>query len=93
MTRGAVSAPGSVEGETPWLLRHFDRIRFELVSETELARLRDASSSGRQVVSITDGTLRLSDRLALEQANRDEIAALRAQRGAAFDEERARWAA
>ena len=90
---GAVTSPGSVEGETPWLLRHFDRIRFELVSESELAALRDASSAGRSVVSITDGTLRLSDRLALEQANRDEIAALRAQRGAAFDEERARWAA
>jgi urea carboxylase len=90
---GAVTTPGSVEGETPWLLRHFDRIRFELVSESELANLRDASSAGKQVVSITDGTLRLSDRLALEQANRDEIAALRAQRGAAFDEERARWAA
>ncbi len=90
---GRVTAPGAVEGETPWLLRHFDRIRFELVSERELADLRDASAAGRQVVSITDGTLRLSDRLALEHANEEEIAALRAQRGAAFDEERARWAA
>lgn len=90
---GGVTSPSRVEGETPWLLRHFDRIRFELVSESELAKLRDASSAGRSVVSITDGTLKLSDRLALEQANADEIANLRAQRGAAFDEERARWAA
>ncbi|MFT4035871.1 MAG: carboxyltransferase domain-containing protein [Patulibacter sp.] len=90
---GRVTVPGAVDGETPWLLRHFDRIRFELVSAAELARLRDASAAGRTVVSITDGTLKLSDRLALEQANADEIAALRAQRGAAFEQERARWAA
>lgn len=90
---GRVTSPSQVEGEPPWLLRHFDRIRFELVDEAELARLRDASSAGRSVVSITEGTLRLSNRLALEQANQAEIAALRAQRAAAFDEERTRWAA
>jgi biotin-dependent carboxylase-like uncharacterized protein len=89
---GRIAAPGSVEGEPPWLLRHFDRIRFELVDEAELARLRDASSAGRPVVSITDGTLKLADRLALEQANEAEIAALRAQRATAFDDERKRWA-
>ncbi len=90
---GRVTGPSQVAGEAPWLLRHFDRIRFELVDEAELARLRDASSARRPVVSITDGTLKLSDRLALEQANEAEIAALRAQRAQAFDEERTRWAA
>ena len=90
---GRVTGPSQVDGTPPWLLRHFDRIRFELVSERELADLRDASSAGRSVVSITDGTLKLSDRLALEEAGAAEIAALRAQRAAAFDEERTRWAA
>ncbi len=90
---GRVSAPGRVEGEPPWLLRHFDRIRFELVDESTLARLRDASAAGRSVVSITDGTLRLADRLALEEQHATEIATLRAQRSAAFDAERARWSA
>ncbi|MDQ8045883.1 MAG: carboxyltransferase domain-containing protein [Solirubrobacteraceae bacterium] len=89
---GRIARPGAVEGEPPWLLRHFDRIRFELVDEAQLARLRDASAAGRSVVSITDGTLRLADRLALEQANAAEIAALRAERAAAFDDERRRWA-
>ncbi len=88
---GGVTAPGRVDGEAPWLLRHFDRIRFELVDEAELARLRDASAAGRSVVSITDGTLRLADRLELERAHADEITAVRAARAAAFDAERQRW--
>ena len=88
---GGVVAPSRVEGEAPWLLRHFDRIRFELVDEAELARLRDASAAGKSVVSITDGTLKLADRLALEDQHAAEIATLRAQRAAAFDAERARW--
>jgi urea carboxylase len=90
---GRVTAPGRVEGEAPWLLRHFDRIRFELVDEPTLARLRDASAAGRSAVSITDGTLRLADRLALEEQHADEIVRLRSERAAAFDAERARWSA
>ncbi|MEH3053384.1 MAG: carboxyltransferase domain-containing protein [Patulibacter minatonensis] len=89
---GRVTAPSQVEGEPPWLLRHFDRIRFELVDEPTLARLRDASSAGRSAVSITDGTLRLADRLALEAEHAAEIASIRAARTAAFDAERDRWA-
>ena len=88
---GRVTAPGRVDGEPPWLLRHFDRIRFELVDEPTLARLRDAASAGRSVVSITEGTLRLADRLALEREHAAEIATIRAQRAAAFDSERERW--
>lgn len=87
---GRVTGPSRVEGEPPWLLRHFDRIRFELVDEPTLERLRGAG--GRAAVSITEGTLRLADRLALETEHAAEIAELRAARAAAFDAERARWA-
>lgn len=89
---GRVTAPGHVEGEPPWLLRHFDRIRFELVTADRLEQLRAAAAAGRQVATIRPGRLRLADRLALEVEHEREIAALRARRAGAFEEERRRWA-
>ena len=88
---GRVTTPGSVEGEPPWLLRHFDRVRFELVSADRLEELRVAAAGGAQVASIKSGRLRLADRLALEAEHEVEIAELRGRRAAAFEAERRRW--
>lgn len=84
------------EGHTPgkpWLLRHFDVLRFELVSADELLRLRARAKDGHNVVSIRERTFTLADRRALETAHPDEIDAHRARRSAAFERERASWAA
>jgi urea carboxylase len=79
--------------EKPWLLRHFDVLRFELVSPDELLRLRARAKDGHHVVSIRERTFTLADRRALETAHPAEIDAHRARRSAAFERERASWAA
>jgi urea carboxylase len=79
--------------EKPWLLRHFDVLRFELVPADELLRLRARAKDGHHVVSIHERPFTLADRRDLERAHADEIDAHRARRSAAFEEERASWAA
>ncbi|WP_157260717.1 5-oxoprolinase/urea amidolyase family protein [Patulibacter minatonensis] len=79
--------------EKPWLLRHFDVLRFELVSADELLRLRARAKDGHHVVSIRERTFTLADRRALESTDVDAIDAHRARRSAAFEAERASWAA
>lgn len=79
--------------EKPWLLRHFDVLRFELVSADELLRLRARAKDGHHVVSIRERTFTLADRRALETAHPAEIDAHHERRSAAFERERASWAA
>lgn len=75
--------------ENPWLLRHFDQIRFFPVSHEELTDARDAFPHGRYDVRIEEGIFDW----AAEKAAQDQAAirAFNAHRQAAFDTERARW--
>ncbi len=80
--------PGS-----PWLLRFFDRIRFFPVSADELLKARDAFPQGRYPLRIEEGEFNLiayQDFLATIQ---DSAQAFQATQQAAFEAERARWAA
>ncbi len=81
-------APGK-----PWLLRFFDQIRFFPVSAEELLRQRRRFADGTLELEISDETFRLRDYLAFLDANRAEIATFKSKQQAAFEEERARWAA
>lgn len=75
----------------PWLLDHFDQIRFFPVSAEELTEARDAFPHGRYDVRIEEGTFDW----AAEQAAFDGagVAAFKAHQQAAFEAERARWKA
>jgi urea carboxylase len=75
--------------DNPWLLNHFDQVRFFPVSADELAEYREAFPHGRYDVRIEEGTFDW----AAEKAALDPVAgaAFTAQRQAAFDAERLRW--
>jgi urea carboxylase len=84
--------PGSVF-EQPWLLRFFDQIRFEPVSEDALKAIRARFPHGGYALRTEDGVFRLKDyrRFLAEEA--DSIAAFKTRQQAAFVGERERWAA
>ncbi|WP_320668941.1 5-oxoprolinase/urea amidolyase family protein [Patulibacter defluvii] len=84
---------GRLSPDRPWLLDHFDVLRFELVDADQLRRLRAAAKDGRNVVSIRERSFSLADRRALERDHAPEIAAHHDRRRSAFDRERASWAA
>jgi len=75
----------------PWLLRFFDQIRFHPVTADELLRLREDFPQGRYKVKIEETTFRLRDYHKLQHSVRDEAAAFKAKREAAFAAERERW--
>ena len=75
----------------PWLLRFFDQIRFHPVTADELLRLREDFPQGRYKVKIEETTFRLRDYHKFQHSVRDEAAAFKAKREAAFAAERERW--
>ena len=77
--------------DEPWLLRHFDRLRFRPVSAEELAESRAQISSGRADLDARPSRFSLAEVSALEAAHAEEIATFRARRQRAFADERARW--
>lgn len=77
----------------PWLLRFFDQIRFYPVSEADLLRQREDFLLGRFHLRIEETTFRLRDYNAFLQVEADAIQAFKARQQAAFEAERARWAA
>jgi len=81
--------PGSAE--RPWLLRPFDRLRFEPVTAEQLAEQRAAIKAGRADLTTAPATFSLAEVTALEAAHDAEIARFRARRQSAFDAERAAW--
>jgi urea carboxylase len=89
--RDASSGALAFEPGKPWLLRFFDQIRFYPVSEDELLQIRRDFPAGRYPLRVEDGTFSLRDYNAFLNANADEIGALRALQGQAFEEERERW--
>jgi len=79
--------------DPPWRLRHFDELRFEPVTEDELTALRAASHAGSWAPRVEPGGFSLAEHERLHAANADAIAAFRARRETAFEEERAAWEA
>lgn len=76
----------------PWLLRHFDQIRFYPVTAEELLQLREDFPQGKFRLKITEETFRLGDYRKFLASIADESAAFKANQQKAFDEERERWA-
>jgi urea carboxylase len=79
-------------GQTRWLLRFFDQIRFYPVSEQELLDLRDGFPRGKARLRIEETTFRLRDYRALLRENAESIHAFKRRQQTAFEEERERWA-
>ena len=77
----------------PWLLRHFDQIRFTPVDEQELLELREAFPHGRYMPRIEDSTFSLREHLAFTATNAASIAAFQCTQRAAFAAEREDWMA
>ena len=80
------------KGDTPWLLRFFDQIRFYPVSADELLALRKDFLLGRHQLRIETETFRPRDYHRFLETHAEEIAAFRTRQRQAFAEERARWA-
>jgi len=80
------------DGQSPWLLRQFDRIRFVPVTADELASRRAAVKAG-EPLEVRPATFSMAEVRAIETSHEAEIAAVRAKRRAAFDAERERWSA
>jgi urea carboxylase len=79
--------------EPPWLLRQFDRLRFQPVTAGELDERRAAIAAGTASLDTRAATFSLAEVRALETEHAAEITAVRARRRAGFDAERARWGA
>ncbi|GAA2710098.1 5-oxoprolinase/urea amidolyase family protein [Actinoplanes palleronii] len=79
--------------ETPYLLRHFDRIQWYPVGAEELLDLRADMAAGRHRLRIEDGTFRLADHERFLTENAPSIAEFQTRQAAAFGQERADWAA
>jgi urea carboxylase len=73
-------------GDLPYLLRHFDQIRFHPVSAHALLEIRDAFPQGRYAPRIENAEFRLRD-------HRYDAADWKKQQQRAFLEERERWGA
>lgn len=77
--------------ERPWLLRHFDRIRFHPVTAEELARQRADIAAGRADLDVRPTTFSVTEVRRIEEEAADEIRTVRARRRTAFEAERQRW--
>jgi urea carboxylase len=82
----------AVDPETPWLLRHFDRIRWFPVDADTLLDMRAEARAGRLELEITDGTFSNSAHRRFVTEHHDSIEEFRVRRQAAYDAERAAWA-
>ena len=78
--------------DPPWRLRHFDELRFEPVTAERLTELRAASQAGTWAPRIAPGGFELAAHERFLSDNAVAIAAFRAARRHAFDEEREAWA-
>jgi urea carboxylase len=74
--------------DPPWLLRHFDLLRFRPVSPEELLSLRADLSAGRRDLDTRPTTLRLTDLLPPATSAAQEFTE---RRRVAFGQERDRW--
>ncbi|HEV7808917.1 MAG TPA: urea carboxylase [Solirubrobacteraceae bacterium] len=81
------------EPGSPWLLRFFDRIRWHPVGADELLELRADLAAGRLALEIEEGSFTLAENRAFVEREAEGIAAFRERQSAAFEAERAAWAA
>lgn len=81
------------EPNHPWLLRFFDRVRFFPVSADELLKLREDFPNGRYSLKIEPGTFRLDEYKQFLESIEESASAFKTKQRAAFQQERARWAA
>ena len=79
------------DAETPWLLRHFDRIRWFPVAADDLLDLRSDARAGRLEVDITESTFSVAEHRRFVVEHADSIAAFEATRTEAYADERAAW--
>jgi urea carboxylase len=77
--------------EEPWLLRFFDRLKWEEVSPERLLDLRREILTGEFVPRIDVERFKLGNYLAFLEEQADSIADFRAHQRQAFAEERQRW--
>ena len=82
---------GHFSREVPWLLRHFDQIRWFPVEADELLDRRADARAGRLELEIADSTFRLAEHRAFLAEHNTSITAFEAARDAAYAEERVRW--
>jgi urea carboxylase len=75
----------------PWLLRFFDRIKWEEVSSEKLLELRREILTGEFVPRIDVERFKLGSYLAFLEEEADSIADFRLHQRQAFTEERKRW--
>jgi urea carboxylase len=85
--------PPPFEPGHPWLLRHFDQIRFVEVSEKELLEAREAFPHGRYPLRIEEQEFSLPAYRAFCAAQKTGIDAFQVTQRAAFAAEREDWAA
>jgi urea carboxylase len=85
--------PPPFEPGHPWLLRHFDQIRFIEVSESELLEAREAFPHGKYPLRIEAQEFSLPAYRAFCAANQAGIDAFQTTQRAAFAAEREDWAA
>jgi len=79
------------DAEAPWLLRHFDRIRWFPVAADDLLDLRSDARAGRLELDITESTFSVAQHRRFVAEHADSIAAFETSRTAAYAEERAAW--
>jgi len=79
------------EAGKPWLLRHFDQLRFYPVSHEELLLMRRGFINGTFDLRIEETTLSLRDYHAFLDEHKVEIARAKERQSAAFGAERERW--
>jgi urea carboxylase len=82
----------SFKDDLPWLLRFFDRVVFEKVTEEELAETRRELAAGRAEIDIREGVFAYADYRRLLADNADAITAFQTRQATAFEAERRRWA-
>ncbi|MCW8307521.1 5-oxoprolinase/urea amidolyase family protein [Acidiphilium sp. PA] len=80
-------------GDTPWLLRPFDRLKFHEVTADELAEARAAFPHGRYPIKIEDGTFSLAEHQTYLADHEADITRFQHTQRAAFEAERTAWAA
>jgi urea carboxylase len=85
--------PPPFEPGHPWLLRHFDQIRFVEVSEQELLEAREAFPHGKYPLRIEEQEFSLPAYRAFCAANQASIDTFQTTQRAAFAAEREDWAA
>ncbi|MBW0000220.1 MAG: 5-oxoprolinase/urea amidolyase family protein [Verrucomicrobia bacterium] len=76
----------------PWLLRHFDQIKFYPVTADKLLRAREQFPYGRYPLQITETTFRLSEYRKFLATIAGDAVRFKTRQQAAFTAERERWA-